>query len=199
MNEDKTPDMATTLAKSGSRFARLARFAEVHPRGPGMTILRNCFRSADDEERDRLLFRAGTERHVAVVLAIPEQGGGHLIGSGLFDIDRHHRSFLEFQFFQTYFPERQIDDDEFPLGCRSVPGIVPSPMNHQQRNAAAFGNIGCELGADFWIAVSKETGKGIDYLEVIFHLVHEGIFATRRNDQIFNAVSIQVGLEGLPV
>jgi hypothetical protein len=54
-----------------------------------------------------------------------------------------------------------------------------------------------KLRGDLGIAVTKEAVVGIDDNEAIFDLVHHRIGATRRDDDIFNAVAVQVGDERL--
>src|SRR5579863_680915 len=70
-------------------------------------------------------------------------------------------------------------------------------MNHQQSIYVMFRIVRRKLGSDFGIAVTKEAVVWIDDNEAIFDLVHHWIGATGRDDDVFNAVAVQVGDERL--
>jgi len=54
-----------------------------------------------------------------------------------------------------------------------------------------------KLRRDLGIAVTEEAVVGIDDDEAVFDLVHHWIGAAGRDDDIFNAVAVQVGDERL--
>ena len=143
-----------------------------------------------------LLFHACAERRVAVFLAIPEKCRRHLVGAGLFHVDRHDGLFLlKLHFFQAVLFEGQIDDDELAFRSRRMPGFGSGAVDDQQRNAAAFGNIGGELSCNFRIAISEKTGEWILDFKIVLRFIQQWILAVCRYDYVFNAVSVQIGLE----
>ena len=58
-----------------------------------------------------------------------------------------------------------------------------------------FGIVRRELRGDLGIAVAEEAVVGIDDDEAVFDLVHHWIGAAGRDDDVFNAVAVQVGDE----
>ena len=80
----------------------------------------------------------------------------------------------------------------FALGVVECQASGPSSVNHQQRVPAVLRIVRGKLGGDLGIAVAEEAVVGIDDHEAVFDLVHHRIGAAGRDDDVFDAVAVQV-------
>src|SRR5579863_201772 len=144
------------------------------------------------------LLHAGAEWHVLVSLAIEEDHRGGLIAAGLFGEDSHDRpGFLYRHLLHHDLLEGHIHDEELRFGHGAVPSFRTRPVNDQQRVTAPLRSFRRKLRGDFGIAVAKKAVVGVDDHEAVFGLVHHRIGAFCRDDDIFDAIAVQISHEGL--
>src|SRR5207248_11064852 len=77
-----------------------------------------------------------------------------------------------------------------------APGFGAGAVNDEQRDSSAVGIFGGELSCNFGISEAEVGVVGIYYFEIVFRLVGEWISAAGYDDDVFDAVAVQISFQG---
>ena len=113
----------------------------------------------------------------------------------LFHVDSEDSFLLERVFLHSQSLERQVDQQKFCFGFFRLPCVAVRTVDDEHRDSAPFGHVGREAGSDFDVAESHKGVKGIGNHIVQLISVGHGILAFRSDDQIIDAVAIEVANE----
>ena len=91
--------------------------------------------------------------------------------------------------------ERQVDDHELRLRGRRPPGLRAGAVDDQQHQASDGRVLRGKLGGDLGVSVPVKRVVRIDHREVVFGLVRQRIGAMAGDDQVFNAIAVEVRLQ----
>src|SRR5277367_1454692 len=142
------------------------------------------------------LLHVSAHGHVLEFLAVEEDRRAGAEAASLLDIQSLDLFLLQRELAHIDRLVWEIDDHIFCLRLWRAPGLGSGAVNNKDDQPAQRGVSLGKCRRHLRVAIAKEGIVRIDHGEVVLTLIEHWIFAARRDDNVFDAIAIEIAVSG---